>query len=241
MAKRTSQKAKERESPYDYIFAGKTERMKNARPGIVLGKTALLIIDMQYLCASPDSGWARILKDKGKPHLAACFFNRLKDTVVPNIQRLQETCRETGIDVIFVKIACQKPDGSDASPKYRLLPIYARPGSKDAQILEEIAPRPGEIVISKASTGAFNSTHIDYVLHRLGIEILIVTGVNTNACVEMTSKDAEDRGYWVYLVEDACAALAGEETHKSTIKRLDSGDLLKVVQTAEVLKMLNRP
>ena len=214
------------ESPYDYLLPILPE------PAIDPAKTALVIIDMQYFDAHPDYGWGRRLAEQGVAHLAAPYFERLS-TVIPNIQRLQRACRAAGVEVIFVRIEMQKRDLRDASPSYRLRGFASPRGSKEAEILAEIAPRPDEVVISKTSSGAFNSTNIDQVLRNLGIEVLIVCGVNTNACVELTSRDAADRNYWVLLAEDACAAIGGEAVHRDAIARLDSG-MIKVKTTAEL-------
>ena len=73
------------------------------------------------------------------------------------------------------------------------------------KILEAVAPAPGEVVLSKVSAGAFNGSELDSLLRRLRIDTLIVTGLVTGGCVEGTVRGAADRGYRVFLVEDACA------------------------------------
>ena len=225
-----------RKGVMDYIYEGLPAIPE---PTLEPGKTALVIVDMQYLDAHPDFGWGKVLKDRGGADLGAWFFDRLKATVIPNIQALQRVCRAAGINIIFMKIEMHKSDRTDAGLLYRLRQFDSPKGSKNAEILEEIAPLPDEIVIPKTTTGAFNSTNIDFILRNLGIETLIITGVNTNACVEMTSKDAADRGYRVIIPEDATAAITGQEVHKSTIRRLDSG-LVSVKTTAELVGRLSK-
>ncbi|MGH7777450.1 MAG: cysteine hydrolase family protein [Candidatus Dormibacterales bacterium] len=207
-------------------------------PPFPRGRTALLVVDMQYLDASPDHGWGRRLREQGKFDLAAPFFERLSTRVIPNLRALLSGARRNRLEVVFVRIAAQKSDLSDASPHYRLRGFDSTLGSVEAQILAEIAPREGEIVLSKTSTGAFATTALDQTLRNLGVEMLIVAGVNTDACVEMTCRDAADRGYWVVAVEDACAALGGEERHQQALKRLDQG-VVSLASTEEVVHRMD--
>ena len=183
------------------------------------GDTALIIIDMQYLDAHPDFGLAKKARDAGRFEILNHLFTRLP-LVIRNIQRLQKVCRETGIEVIFVKIQSYTQDGRDLSPSYRDKGLQCPPGSKEAQILEEIKPVGDEIVLPKLSTSAFTSTPIDQILRYMGITKLLVCGVNTNYCVETFIRDAYDRGYEVVLTEDCCAAVV-EEHHRVTCEEVD--------------------
>lgn len=216
------------ENPYQYLFDAIPE------PVIEPGRTALLVVDMQYLDASRDYGWGRVLREKAVEHLAQNFFDRLEQVTIPRVRALQASCRDGGIDVMFVRIAAQRRDLRDASRPYRLLGFDSVQGSKEAEILQEVAPLDGEVVISKTSTGAFNSSTLDPVLRNLGIELLLVVGVNTDACVELTSRDAADRGYAVVVVSDACACLNGKASHEQALARMGQG-VISVKTTAEVL------
>jgi ureidoacrylate peracid hydrolase len=183
------------------------------------GDTALIIIDMQYLDAHPDFGLAKKARDAGRFEILNHLFTRLP-LVIKNIQRLLKACRETGIEVIFIKIQSYTQDGRDLSPNYRSKGLQCPPGSKEAQILEEIQPVGDEIVLPKLSTSAFTSTPIDPILRYMGITKLLVCGVNTNYCVETFIRDAYDRGYEVVLTEDSCAAIV-EEHHRVTCEEVD--------------------
>src|SRR3546814_14246753 len=66
-----------------------------------------------------------------------------------------------------------------------------------AQPVAALAPRADEILLPKTSSGVFNSTAIDYVLHNLGITHLVVAGIMTDQCVDMAVRDGADRGYMV--------------------------------------------
>src|SRR3546814_15625839 len=75
-----------------------------------------------------------------------------------------------------------------------------------AQPVAALAPRADEILLPKTSSGVFNSTAIDYVLHNLGITHLVIAGIMTDQCVDMAVRDGADRGYMVTCVGDACGA-----------------------------------
>lgn len=170
------------------------------------GSTALLVVDMQYLDAHRDYGMGRLAREHGlgaelEPYFAAV------DAIVPRIRGLIETARATGIPVVYCRIASAMADGRDVSRQHRDLRIFAPPGSREAEILDELRPEAGEAVLSKTCGGVFNGTNIDMMLHNSGIDTLVVSGVVTNGCVENAVRDASDRGYRTILVEDACAAL----------------------------------
>ena len=84
-------------------------------------------------------------------------------------------------------------------------------------VIDELRPLPDELVVNKITAGGFVSTPLDVYLRDMEIEYLLVTGVATNACVESTARDASDRGYWTYLVEDACATF-DPASHEATLR-----------------------
>ena len=90
-------------------------------------------------------------------------------------------------------------------------------GSHDARVLDAIAPQGDEIVLPKTSSSVFISTNIHYVLRNLGVQYLIVSGLLTDQCVDLTVRDACDFGYLVTLVTDACAALS-RKRHAASIE-----------------------
>ena len=183
------------------------------------GDTALMIIDMQYVDAHPDYGLAKKAKEAGNFAIMKYFFQRLP-MVISNIQRMQKVCREKKIEVIFVKIQSYTQDGRDFSPSYRSKGLQCPPGSKEAEILEELKPVGDEIVLNKLSTSAFTSTPIDQVLRYMGIKKLLVSGVNTNYCIETFIRDAYDRGYEVVLLENCCATVE-EKFHQLACEEME--------------------
>src|SRR6516162_6534168 len=166
---------------------------------------ALLIIDVQNYCIGGRAGESE-------------YFRRsLRDNVLPNIRSLQSACRRAGIEVVYSVIENMTRDGRDRSLDYKISGIDVPLGSKNAHVLEEIAPANEEMIFRKTSSSVFISTNIDYVLRNLGVRSLLVAGLMTDQCVESAVRDACDLGYLVTLVTDACTTDTAERHRQSLI------------------------
>ena len=108
-------------------------------------------------------------------------------------------------------------DGRDRSLDYKISGIDVPRDSWDAQILDEIAPGPDEMVFRKTSSSVFISTNIDYVLRNLGVRSLIVAGMMTDQCVESAVRNACDLGYLVTLLTNACVTESAERHHQALV------------------------
>ena len=174
---------------------------------------ALLIVDVQNYCAHPDGAGSRKLDAQQRSNL----FGRLRQTVLPNLQLLQSACRRARIELVYAAVENMTRDGRDRSLDYKISGIDVRPGSWDAQVLDEIAPTEDEMVFRKTSSSVFVSTNIDFVLRNLGVHSLIVAGMMTDQCVESAVRDACDLGYLVTLVTDACTTDSAERHEQSLL------------------------
>ena len=166
---------------------------------------ALLIIDVQNYCIGE------------KAEVSEYFRQSFRETVLPNIRRLQLMCRRDGIEAVYSVIENMTQDGRDRSLDYKISGIDVAHGSWDAEIVDEIVPGDDEMVFRKTSSNVFISTNIDYVLRNLVVRSLMVTGLMTDQCVESAVRDACDLGYLVTLVTDACTTKTAERHEQSLI------------------------
>jgi len=196
----------------DYVAQYKIERITDPT------RSALVIIDMQYATGHPDGALAQKMKAEGN-NVTDWRFKRIETLVIPNNQRLIKVMRAAGGKVIYVTIGAALADCSDAPLHMRAFfqSLGNYKGQHAHQIIDELAPQPGDAIVRKTSMGAFASTGLDHLLRTLDREHLFMTGVSTNMCVETTAREAADRGYDVTLVEDACAT-THKELHESTLQ-----------------------
>ncbi len=158
-----------------------------------LPSTALLLVDLQNGTCGPEQA-----------RLRPAFHRHFRERTLPAAQRALALCRGAGIEVIHTVIANLTADGRDRSLDYRRCGLGFPPGSAEAQVIDELAPGPDELVLPKSSSSPFTSTTLDYLLRNLGVGELIVAGVLTDQCIDHTVKDAADRGYLVTCLTDAC-------------------------------------
>ncbi len=206
-------------------------------PMISRENTGLLIIDMQYYDAHPDYGICDDLKSQSGLATIQYYTDRL-NLIIPNIQQLLAAFRKRDMEIIYARIQSLTRDGRDRSQQHKDLSIHCPPNSKEAQILEQIAPRNDEIVLSKTCGSVFNGTMIDYVLRNISIQNLVVAGVVTNGCVEVSVRDASDRSYRVIVAEDACATWT-EEMQQAGISAMQEVHA-KIKSTSDILRILEQ-
>ncbi|WP_018871568.1 cysteine hydrolase family protein [Thioalkalivibrio sp. ALJ16] len=200
---------------------------------------ALLCIDLQYLDAARGHGvFADSMQSGVPPEAQEYYFNRLEQTVLPNVRRLQDAFREQGLEVIHTRIRSLTRDGRDRSPGHKRLNLHAAPGSKDAEFVEQVAPVGDEIVLDKTASGVFNSTNLHYILRNLNISALFIVGVYSNECVSTAVRDACDLGFYVTLMDDATATVT-PEMQKATITTIKDR-YARVMTTDEAIREIKK-
>lgn len=161
--------------------------------------TVLLVVDMQNGFLAADGSCARAGLDCAplRSALAGC-------------RSLIDAAREHRIPVIFTRYV-YRPDYADGGVvvKY-FFPIFEqlsalRVDTPDVDVVEALAPLPGELVVDKNRPSAFYGTPLESYLRGLGADSLIVCGVTANVCVESSVRDAMHRDFKVWVPREAVA------------------------------------
>lgn len=178
---------------------------------------ALGIIDVQHYSIDAAGYLAGTLR----PHSGELYENYARDvrSMIRKIQVLLKAFRAAKRRVLFTRHGMQVPDGSDLVPRRRnreesSLQVTRQksrhlPAKGDAayEIIRQVSPLSGELVLDKNTSSAFHTTPIDLFLRNMNIETLVLAGVAADQCVLATALDAADRGFHVIIAADACATV----------------------------------
>lgn len=200
-------------------------------------ETALIVVDMQNAYAS-QGGYLDL----------AGFDVSATAPVIANIKRAISSARAAGVKVIFFQNGWDNQyveAGGQGSPNWHksnaLKTMRKRPelmgkllakGDWDYDLVDELQPQPGDIVIPKPRYSGFFNTQLDSLLRSYGIHHLVFTGIATNVCVESTLRDGFFLEYFGIVLADAThqagplfaqqAALYNIETFFGWVSDVDS-------------------
>lgn len=212
-----------------------------------LAASAMVVVDMQNAFASKGG-----MLDVGGVDISGA------PRVISAIRPVIEAARTAGIPVVYLQMG-YKPDlsnaGGPSSPNSRkelaMRLMGDRPelkgkllteGSWDFTIVDELAPRPGDLVIVKTRYSGFAGTTLDAQLRDRGIRYLFFAGIATNVCVESTLRHAYFLDYWPILLVDGTMQAGAPSAQQATLFNVESffgwtmrsQDLLQHLSCSEV-------
>lgn len=190
-------------------------------------KSAVVVVDMQNAFASKGG----MLDIAGVDITDASRVIRIICSVLDAARRL-------GVPIVHLRMA-YKPDLSDSggpnSPnshkELAMTLMCSRPefkgkvlteGTWDAEIVADLAPQPGDLVVTKTRYSGFAGTPLDSQLRMRAIQYLFFAGIATNVCVESTLRDAYFHDYWPILLSDAAMPAGPAAAHEATLFNVES-------------------
>jgi len=162
-------------------------------------RTAVIVVDMQNDFVKPE----------GKLYVPTA-----QATVEP-IRRLLERARSAGARVFYTQ-----DTHYDGDPEYEIWGEHVRYGTWGWEIVDELKPQPGDIVVQKTRYDGFYGTPLDDLLRVYGIEYTVIVGTVANICVLHTAASAALRWYKVVVPLDGVSALTEFDMH-AALRQID--------------------
>lgn len=200
--------------------------------------TAVVVVDMQNDFCKPGYAW-----DNYQIPISAF------PSLIPRLAALISGARLAGVLVIYVQMTVLPGRVIESAPQLRFLRrlhmdltgddsplLYTVEGTSGQQIITELAPQDGDVVVKKYRSSGFWGTNLDMLLRSNKVETVIVTGCTTEGCVESTARDALFNDYYVVVPED-CVASDDQTQHDASLilmrHRFDMTHLSEILATWE--------
>ena len=191
-------------------------------------RTAVIAVHMQHDIVTADGAFGGFF--------AAQAAER---DVIGQAGKLLDAARRSGATAVYTRVAWQ-PGYPDLVANSPLLGMVAQSqclveGSAKAEIVPQLTPQDGDVVLTHQRVGGFSASQLDVILRARGIDTVLFAGVATNASVEGTARQASDLGYRTIVVADACSA-ADDDAHNASIASL--GLLAEIATSSELIEAL---
>ena len=153
---------------------------------------------------------ALIVVDMLNDFVEGRLANPKAQAIIAPLQRLLAHARDEGWVVVFSNDAHQPDD-----PELRVWGEHAMAGTREAEVIPQLAPREGEIVSPKRVYGAFDFTGLNERLKERGVDEVVITGQHTHICVRHSSYGALIRGYAITIPRDAVCGFEGVDEEEA--------------------------
>lgn len=153
-----------------------------------------------------------IVVDMINDFVTGIFGSESTRNIIPNIVSILEKARNKGIPVIYLVDAHSRSD-----PELKIWGEHAMDGTEGAEIIPELKPVKGDIVLKKKWYSGFIDTNLPETLTKLGVDTIIFTGVSTDICVQNNVAFAYFAGYNT-IVPKNCTASIDEKSHELSLK-----------------------
>jgi nicotinamidase-related amidase len=201
-------------------------RAKNAaRIDLDPRRTALIVVDMQRYFTQPSHPFTQLF-DSLSSGAPAGYLKRVREVVIPAVQRLLGTFRDLGAPIVFTAVGTESGDARQLPGWLRSFDelglatigkrVWPPIGDPSWEIDEALRPAPGEAILNKLSAGTFATTDLERRLRHRGIETVVLTGVSSDVCVATTAREAADRSFQTIMVSDGCTTLS-EQMHQASL------------------------
>lgn len=195
------------------------------------GRTALLIVDMQNSFCRPEGVMSSLIG----------AIDGIEGVVAAQKAFVAEA-RSHDVPIVYVRQVLQ-PNHADAGVTFRQrVPQAAERGALvrgtwDAEIIDEVAPRPGDVVVDKTRFDGFLATALAPTLRGMGVERLLICGVLTDICVESTTRSAFQHDFTNVLLTDCCGS-ATAVRHQRALDAMREGRFAEPATSTEAMAYL---
>jgi ureidoacrylate peracid hydrolase len=212
---------------------------------IDVSKTAVIVVDMQNDFGSKGGMFDR----------AGINLTPIQNVIKPTAKVL-DAAREAGIKIIYLKMGFTKDlaeVGTEEEQWHVGDTVKAPDGSVsrilvqdtwNTDIVTELKPKPGDIIVNKNRFSGFYKTELDSLLKKMGAKYLLFTGCTTSVCVESTVRDARFRNYTPVIFNDCTAEPVGHDlarsNHEASLFLMESR-FGWISSSAEFIKAVNEP
>lgn len=171
--------------------------------------TAILVIDM--------------IKD----FITEKFENERAKEIIPNIEKLLNSARDTDKPVIYIS-----DSHSEEDQEFEIWGSHALSGEEGSEIIPELEPKEKDLTLEKEKYSAFYDTDLESALEELNIDRVVLSGVLTHICIQHTAADAFYREYDIVVPRECVEDLSDEEDKKAL-------EFIKENYGAEILDLDN--